>query len=245
MIDRIIGHRGAGVLAPENTIAALKVAHDLGLSHVEFDVRLTKDHVPIISHDDSLMRCAHIDQLVSQSNYADIKDVNVAEHYALADFYATIPTLEEYLAEAKALGLHCQVELKPNVGDEALLVEIAGAVLDGFYKDTPDDSLPLVTSFIPHCLKMLKDMAKRPYKTGVLVKVEETTNWKDLAARSSCDVIHVHALYLKKEFAEGMLAAGYKINGFHLNHPETAKKALALGCQKFTCDIPDVFLRNA
>lgn len=245
MIDRIIGHRGAGVLAPENTIAALKVAYDLGLSHVEFDVRLTKDHVPIISHDDSLMRCAHIDQLISQSNYADIEDVNVAEHYALDDLHAAIPTLGDYLAEAKALGLHCQVELKPNAGDESLLVEIAGAVLDDFYKDTPDDSLPLVTSFIPQCLKMLKDTAKRSYKTGVLVKVEETMNWKELAARSSCDFVHVHALYLKKNLAQDIMDFGCVINGFHLNHPETARKAFALGCQKFTCDIPDVFLRDA
>lgn len=245
MKKRIIGHRGAGILAPENTIIALKVAHDLGLSHVEFDVRLTKDHVPIISHDNNLIRCAHIDQLISQSNYADIKDINVAKHYALDDIHATIPTLDEYLTEARTLGLHCQVELKPNADDEDLLVQVSHDVLDGFYKETPEDALPLVTSFIPYCLKALKNTAKRPYKTGILIKVEETTNWKELAAQSACDFIHVHALYLKKEIAEDMIACGYKINGFHLNHPETAKKALALGCQKFTCDIPDIFLRNA
>ncbi|PCI99249.1 MAG: hypothetical protein COB14_06510 [Alphaproteobacteria bacterium] len=244
MKNRIIGHRGAGVLAPENTFIALRVAHDLGLTHVEFDVRLTKDNIAIISHDDSLMRCAHVDRLISQSNYADIKDINIAQHYALNDMDEKIPTLEEYLTRARSLGLHCQVELKPNTGEEDLLVKIASEILTCFYDGASDDDLPLVTSFVPACLKALKDISKHPYKTGVLVKVEETTKWQELARASACDFIHLHALYLKKDLAKEVLDCGYKINGFHLNHPETARRAIALGCEKFTCDIPDIFLHT-
>lgn len=242
MIDRIIGHRGAGVLAPENTLGALLVAHNLGLSHVEFDVRLTQDHIPVISHDDSLVRCGHINQLISMSSYAEIKDINIAQYYALDSIHATIPMLEEYLLEAKRLGLHCQVELKPNKGEENLLVTIVQDVLDDFYKDIPDTALPLVTSFVPECLKGFKQKAKRSYKTGILVKVEQTIEWKRFATLSQCDFVHLHALYLKKEIVDDVIKSGFLINGFHLNHPETAKKAIALGCQKFTCDVPDIFL---
>ena len=53
---RIIAHRGGGVLAPENTLAALRYARNLGFEAVEFDVKLTADDVPVLFHDDSLER---------------------------------------------------------------------------------------------------------------------------------------------------------------------------------------------
>ncbi len=244
MKNRIIGHRGAGILAPENTRIALKKAANMGLNHVEFDVRLTQDNVAVISHDDSLMRCAHIDQLISQSKYADIKDINIAEHYALEDLHETIPTLEEYLTLAQSLELHCQVELKPNAGNEEQLVKNTLDILNRFYHKTPEEALPLITSFVPECLKTFKALSKQPYKTGILVKVENTRNWKEYAQRADCDFIHVHALYLKKALAEEICALGYQINGFHLNHYELAQKAILQGCKRFTCDVPDLFLKT-
>ncbi|HSW37297.1 MAG TPA: glycerophosphodiester phosphodiesterase [Candidatus Saccharimonadales bacterium] len=48
---KIIGHRGARGLVPENTVASLLKALDYGVDEVEFDVRVTKDGVPILSHD--------------------------------------------------------------------------------------------------------------------------------------------------------------------------------------------------
>lgn len=52
----IIGHRGAAGLAPENTLAAIKKAIATGVDAIEFDVRLTKDHHLILSHDPTLNR---------------------------------------------------------------------------------------------------------------------------------------------------------------------------------------------
>ena len=48
----VIGHRGACGYAPENTLAAMQKACDLGVSWVEFDVMLTADSQPVIIHDD-------------------------------------------------------------------------------------------------------------------------------------------------------------------------------------------------
>ncbi len=244
MKERIIGHRGAGVLAPENTIEALEKAATLGLSHVEFDVRLTKDHIPVISHDDSLMRCAHQNSLISNMNYVDLKDINIAGHFALAAMNAKIPTLEEYLGKAKELGLHCQIELKPNKGDEFLLPEIVGDVLDTFYADTSNKDLPLITSFAAESLKALKSHTYKQFQTGILIKTDTTSLWEDYATRAQADYIHVHALYLTDDIANDIKNKGYKINAYHLNHPEVARKAIERGCEKFTCDIPDIFLKG-
>src|SRR5882724_5773943 len=52
----VIGHRGAAAHAPENTLAGLRVAKQLGCNWVEFDVRLTADGAPVLCHDPSLER---------------------------------------------------------------------------------------------------------------------------------------------------------------------------------------------
>ena len=55
-IPRLIGHRGAAAAAPENTLASLRKAKELGASWVEFDVKLTRDGHPVLIHDERLER---------------------------------------------------------------------------------------------------------------------------------------------------------------------------------------------
>jgi glycerophosphoryl diester phosphodiesterase len=61
----IIAHRGASARAPENTLAAFALAIDAGADGVEFDVRLSKDGVPVVIHDATLARTAGIEGRVA------------------------------------------------------------------------------------------------------------------------------------------------------------------------------------
>lgn len=62
---RIIAHRGASARAPENTLAAFALAIDAGADGVEFDVRLSKDGIPVVIHDATLTRTAGIESRVA------------------------------------------------------------------------------------------------------------------------------------------------------------------------------------
>ena len=53
---RVLAHRGAGTLAPENTLAALRVGHERGFRAVEFDAMAPLDDVPVLMHDATLDR---------------------------------------------------------------------------------------------------------------------------------------------------------------------------------------------
>ena len=55
-LPKLIGHRGVKNLLPENTIDSIKLASELGLKWVEFDVKISRDSVPILLHDDHLDR---------------------------------------------------------------------------------------------------------------------------------------------------------------------------------------------
>jgi glycerophosphoryl diester phosphodiesterase len=64
---KLIGHRGARGLAPENTIASLQKALDSGVDEIEIDVRVTADAVPILNHDKLLV--SHDGRKVKIANY--------------------------------------------------------------------------------------------------------------------------------------------------------------------------------
>src|SRR5258707_15168648 len=71
---RIVGHRGAAALAPENTIAAFDAGLAAGVDDVEFDVQRTPGGLPIVIHDDTLDRTSSLRGAVSATAWPAIRD---------------------------------------------------------------------------------------------------------------------------------------------------------------------------
>ncbi|MCQ8894059.1 MAG: glycerophosphodiester phosphodiesterase [Methanolinea sp.] len=83
----IIGHRGAAAAAPENTLSAVRLGMECA-DYVEVDVRLSRDHVPVIMHDPTVDRTTNGSGRVGEFTAADLRllDAGKGEH---------VPTLEE------------------------------------------------------------------------------------------------------------------------------------------------------
>ncbi len=77
----IIAHRGASALAPENTLAAFQRAIDDGADGIEFDVRLTKDGVPVVFHDSTLNRLSQIEGRVSNFTAEELQNLDVGSWF--------------------------------------------------------------------------------------------------------------------------------------------------------------------
>ncbi len=75
----LIAHRGEAGRYPENTLTALTAAVADGIRHLEFDVQLSADRVPVLSHDASLMRTAGIDRLVTAGLAAELTAISAGE----------------------------------------------------------------------------------------------------------------------------------------------------------------------
>ncbi len=78
----ILGHRGASALAPENTIAAFSRAIEDGADGIEFDVRLARDRIPVVIHDDTLKRTGMIDGSVSDFTASELQELDVGSWFA-------------------------------------------------------------------------------------------------------------------------------------------------------------------
>jgi glycerophosphoryl diester phosphodiesterase len=73
----IIGHRGASAVAPENTLAAFEAAIAAGADGIEFDVRLSRDGVPVVIHDETLQRTARVRRRVADMSVDELNEFNV------------------------------------------------------------------------------------------------------------------------------------------------------------------------
>ena len=80
----IIGHRGASAVAPENTIAAFEAAIEAGADGIEFDVRLARDDVPVVIHDETLYRTHRVRHRVADSS---VNQLNTFEVPSLAQVF--------------------------------------------------------------------------------------------------------------------------------------------------------------
>jgi glycerophosphoryl diester phosphodiesterase len=93
----IVAHRGASHDAPENTLAAFRLAWQRGADGVEGDFRLTRDKQIVCIHDADTKRMANKKLVVAESTLAELKELDVGSWKRAAWRDERIPTLAEII----------------------------------------------------------------------------------------------------------------------------------------------------
>ena len=112
---KAIAHRGFSSRYPENTMLAFERAIALGADGAEFDVQLTKDGVPVIFHDESLLRITGEDRLVKDLTLQELRSFDLSYRFAGQCPVQRIPTLEEYFALVQNLDFLNILEFKTAI----------------------------------------------------------------------------------------------------------------------------------
>ena len=113
----LVAHRGHASAHPENTLPALESALRAGVHGVEFDVQVTADGVPVLAHDEHLLRTAGVDRDVREMTFAETRAVSVDERGRLGrrDGHVPMPSLAEAVALLRAWpDVVAFVEIKPE-----------------------------------------------------------------------------------------------------------------------------------
>ena len=113
-LPKLIGHRGVKDLCPENTLESILKAFDLGLSFVEIDVKISKDRVPILLHDDTLDRTTNGSGLAIDYDYENIKKLDAGKFFYKENTNIFVPKLEDILSLCTNYNGNLNIELKPN-----------------------------------------------------------------------------------------------------------------------------------
>lgn len=97
----VIAHRGASSLAPENTMAAVQVALDLGVDMIEIDVHRTSDGELVVIHDVTVDRTTDGEGFVSRLTLAEVRELDAGSWFGRSFSNERIPTLREVLEATK------------------------------------------------------------------------------------------------------------------------------------------------
>jgi glycerophosphoryl diester phosphodiesterase len=124
----ILGHRGASAVAPENTLAAFSRAIRDGADGIEFDVRLSRDQVPVVIHDATLKRTGLIDRNVAELTAAELQKIDVGRWFAEPTQTPTesfggekLPTLVQVFELFSGISGALYLEMKCCAGEGAAL----------------------------------------------------------------------------------------------------------------------------
>jgi glycerophosphoryl diester phosphodiesterase len=127
----IIGHRGASAVAPENTLAAFREAIAVGADGVEFDVRLTRDGVPVVIHDSTLRRTGGLARRVGDMTWSELAKVDVGRWFSKFFANECVPGLAELFTLFQSNNANLYLEMKCDSPDEyAPLAEACCRMID-------------------------------------------------------------------------------------------------------------------
>ena len=237
-LPRVIGHRGAAGHAPENTLASLRLAGEQGATWVEFDVMLTADKVPVLFHDDSLLRTTGVDRLMAETPHADLAGLDAGSNFDAAFAGEPIPTLAEALTLLLDLGLHPDIEFKPTPGCD---VETAVRTVEVTAEIWPDDRpAPYFCSFSPMALAAQR--ALRPDWPAALNALQVAADWQTSMQSLGCCSYHLVEREITPSLVRQVHEAGYLLAAFTVNEPAQARQLLDWGVEAIVTDKPGALL---
>jgi glycerophosphoryl diester phosphodiesterase len=123
ILPKLIGHRGVKNLKPENTLESITKAFDLGLECVEIDVKVSKDNIPLLLHDDTLDRTTNGSGLVCNFTFDQINQLDAGYYFYNSKTNIKVPSLRSVLDLIKKKKKYLNIELKPNKNYEELNVK--------------------------------------------------------------------------------------------------------------------------
>ena len=234
---RWIAHRGAGRLAPENTLAAFRLGAAHGYRMFECDVKLSADGVPFLLHDATLERTTSGRGTAGELPWAALSRLDAGAWHSAAYAGETLPTLEALARWCRANQLLLNIEIKPTPGTEAHTGEVVAREARRLWQgaDTP----PLLTSFRPEALAAAQ-AAEPGLPRGLLLD----TRWDGwLAAAQQLGGVAVvckHTLWTR-ETVDQVQAAGLRALSYTVNDDDVARHLLALGTDGLITDRVDHF----
>ena len=236
IIPKVIGHRGACAYAPENTLASIHAAADLGIEWVEVDVKLTKDSVPVIFHDEELSRCTNGSGLVAETDFKTIQELDAGFWFGDSFMGEKIPTLEDALNAIIERGLGANLEIKPCPGRE---VETAEVMLDFATRIWPDDAPPpLISSFSHVSLESAADVMTE-WPRGLLID-EYFAHWREIADLIEAHTINIDGNQITAAQIDEYLEFGKPLLAYTINDPVKARELFSLGISGVFSNVPDV-----
>ena len=229
---RVIAHRGASGYAPENTIAAFRLAADMGVREIEFDVRLSRDGKLVVAHDPSFDRLGIPGAVVADMTLAELRELDLGQWFGDGRFAGErIVTVEEiFRTFGDRFIYHAEIKVPSSRLAELLIAEI-----DRFAFRTRT----IVTSFDFDVLAEIRELAPEQ-RVGWLVRdrgLSETNI--DCAAAMGFFQFCPRANETESALVAAAKQRIAEVRAHGIKEKSDLRRAVAAGCDGATLNWPD------
>ncbi len=240
-----IAHRGAGRLAPENTLAAFRLGASHGYRMFECDAKLSADGVVFLMHDSTLERTTNAPQLFDPGAsgvggdhpWSALSQLDAGGWHSRAYAGEPLPTLDNVARFCLRNGYFLNIEIKPTPGVERRTGEVVAREAARLWAGA--QAPPLLTSFRPEALQGAQAVA--PHLPRGLLLDTLWTGWMEAALSLGCAAIVCnHALWDRGSVAQ-VHGAGLRCLSYTVNDEWAAQRLLALETDGIITDRVDLF----
>jgi glycerophosphoryl diester phosphodiesterase len=232
-----IAHRGAGKLAPENTLAAFRVGAGHGYRAFECDVKLSADRVPFLLHDATLQRTTRERGVASQRTWDQLSRIDAGGWLGRTWAGEALPSFEAIAAWCLRNGHALNVEIKPTPGDEAGTGRIVAQEAARLWRGAALP--PLLSSFRPDALAAAQQA--EPALPRALLLDAWRDGWLEETRALGCVAVVADYQILDAGAIARIHAAGMRALAYTVNDPFIARWLLEGGIDGLITDAVDRF----
>jgi glycerophosphoryl diester phosphodiesterase len=234
---RWIAHRGAGTLAPENTLTAFRQGAEHGYRMFECDAKLSADGVVFLMHDNTLERTTNGSGIGGEQPWQALSQLDAGGWHSRAYAGEPLATLAGVAQFCRANGALLNIEIKPTVGTDAATGEAVALAAAVLWQGAP--VAPLLSSFKPEALAAAQRAA--PQLPRALLVDSLWAGWLDKAQALDCvAVVARYALWDAQTVAQ-VHGVGMRCLSYTVNDEWAAQHLLALGTDGIITDRVDLF----
>ncbi|HSL93653.1 MAG TPA: glycerophosphodiester phosphodiesterase [Bacillota bacterium] len=236
MFPRIIAHRGASLIRPENTVAAFDAALAIGADGLELDLQMTSDGQLVVLHDETLDRTTNGSGYLRSHSLSEIRALDAGSWFSEEYSGEKIPLLQEVLELARGKGGLINIELKNGIVRYPCMEEKLISLLEEY----PQQEI-IVSSFNHHSLRLIKQL-KPDLPCGALYIAGFLEPW-EYARRWGFDGLHPIHLNIIPDLVTGCHAAGVKLYPWTVDDSDALRQISASGVDGIITNAPDRLIR--
>jgi glycerophosphoryl diester phosphodiesterase len=234
---RLCAHRGAGKLAPENTLAAFRVGASHGYRAFECDVKLSADGVPFLLHDATLQRTTSGHGRAADLSWSELSRLDAGAWHSRAFAGEPPASLEGVAAFCLKNGHALNIEIKPTPGSEAETGRVVAEQATRLWRGAALP--PFFSSFQPAALAAAK--AAAPALPRALLLDSLRAGWLDEANALGCVAVVTAYSLMDAGVRAQLHGAGMRAVVYTVNDPAEAQRLAAIGIDAIITDAVDRF----
>lgn len=236
-----MAHRGAGKLAPENTLAAFRLGASHGYRMFECDVKLSADGVPFLMHDATLERTTSGQGVGGDQPWSALSQLDAGSWHSRAYAGEPLASLDNVARYCLRNGYFLNVEIKPTPGHAARTGTVVANAAARLWQGAAVP--PLLTSFQPEALEAAQ--AAQPQLPRGLLLDSLWKGWLETALTLDCAALVCNQALWDSSTVLQAQSAGFRALSYTVNDEWAALRLLDLGTDGIITDRVDLFAPDA